>query len=161
MSNVNPYAPSSNVYATNEPGKLKIAGQTQRFLTSILDNIFLFFMNSAVGFVIGILLAVSGGITQETAEILNLFMTLIGVFLSMVYYTLLEATTGRTLGKLIMGTQVLSRDGGKPTLGQCAGRSACRLIPFEAFSFLIGTDSRFPIGWHDRFAGTVVVSTRK
>jgi uncharacterized RDD family membrane protein YckC len=41
------------------------------------------------------------------------------------YYVLCEATTGRTVGKLVSGTRVVTESGGKPTtLQSCSGRSA-------------------------------------
>ncbi len=159
MSQANPYAP----IATHVPSSstaLPIAGQTKRFLTAILDNLVIFAMNYAMGLAVGIVLVATGGVSPEIAAALQIVLTLVGWVVALIYYTLLEATTGKTLGKMVMGTKVLSNDGSNATFGQCLGRSACRFIPFEAFSFLIGTNSRFPVGWHDRFAGTVVVSTR-
>lgn len=48
---------------------------------------------------------------------------------------------------------VVREDGGKPSLGQVLGRTACRLIPFEAFSFL-GSSG---VGMHDSIPDTRVV----
>ena len=161
VSNVNPYSPAVVRDLGPLPvAELKIATQTQRFLTAILDNLLLYGVNYFMGMVLGVLLVVSGNESPESLAILQLFATVLGLLISLVYFTIFEAATGRTMGKLIMGTQVRSKDGSKPTFGQCLGRSACRFIPFEAFSFLIGKNSRNPIGWHDRFPGTVVVSTR-
>ena len=81
---------------------------------------------------------------------------LIGLPILLGYYILCEATTSRTLGKLVTGTKVVNEQGGKPSFGQIVGRSFSRLIPFEAFSFL-GETSR---GWQDRFPHTYVVKSR-
>lgn len=161
MSSSNPYAPVASHTPTVQSGELKIAGQTQRFLTSILDNLVIFGINYVFGIVVGVLLVTSGVLTLESAPMINRLLILVGWFLAFLYYTVLETTTGMTLGKMVMGTKVVTKEGGKPTLSQVMGRSACRFIPFEAFSFLIGTNSRFPIGWHDRIPGTVVISTRR
>ena len=77
----------------------------------------------------------------------------IDIVVTIGYYLLLEATTFRTIGKLITRTAVVSDDGGDPTFGQIVGRSFARMIPFEAFSFF----SQERRGIHDRLARTCVV----
>lgn len=69
------------------------------------------------------------------------------------YYVICEALMQRTLGKLVTRTKVVSEDGGKPRFGQIMIRTLCRLIPFEAFSFL-GNEA---VGWHDKISKTRVV----
>jgi uncharacterized RDD family membrane protein YckC len=71
------------------------------------------------------------------------------------YYMSFEFLTGRTLGKFLTGTRVVSDTGGSPTLGQVAMRSVLRLIPLEAFTFF----ARGP-GLHDRGSRTRVVLNR-
>ena len=61
------------------------------------------------------------------------------------------------LGKFVTGTMVLMEDGSKPTFKDIFIRSLCRLIPFEAFSFL-GAEGR---GWHDSMSDTYVVDVKK
>jgi uncharacterized RDD family membrane protein YckC len=71
------------------------------------------------------------------------------------YYTTLEAVTGRTVGKLITGTQVVDKDGKLPALGVIFRRSLSRIVPFEAFSFLANAR-----GWHDTWTDTWVVEKK-
>lgn len=78
----------------------------------------------------------------------------VGLMTLFLYYGVLEGTTGRTIGKLITGTIVVNREGQRISWGQAMGRTACRMIPFEVFSFL---GSR-AIGWHDSIPGTYVVN---
>lgn len=126
-------------------------GQGARFANLIID----YFAQFALGFVVGIVAVIIGG--EQAAVFLDETPGLvIGIPILLAYYFVLEATTGRTLGKLITGTKVVNQDGGTPTLGQIAGRTFCRLIPFEAFSFF-GTPPR---GWHDSIPKTFVVKTR-
>jgi hypothetical protein len=70
-----------------------------------------------------------------------------------IVYVLPEAACGRTLGKLCTGTKVVDLRGGKPSFGQVLARTAIRLVPFDAFSFLWGE----PVGWHDSWSKTRVV----
>ena len=126
----------------------------------IVDNIFLFIANSIVGAVTGIAAVISKGGPLAESELagLQLSAMLYGLLVSFIYYVLMELTTGRTFGKMVMGTKVISKDGNTPTFRQVLGRSACRFIPFEPFSFF--GNKGFPIGWHDRIPGTLVVKTR-
>lgn len=71
------------------------------------------------------------------------------------YYFLFEATLGRTPGKFLTGTRVVSTNGGRPSAAQILGRSLARFVPFEPFSFLFGGNP--PRGWHDKWSNTRVV----
>ena len=81
---------------------------------------------------------------------------MLGIPIALAYYLVSEATTARTLGKLVTGTKVVNEHGGKPTFGQYLGRTFARFIPFEAFSFF-GTPTR---GWHDSLPRTYVIKAR-
>jgi hypothetical protein len=82
-----------------------------------------------------------------------------GIIISFLYYLPQEAFSGRTLGKMITGTRAVNEDGTKLTFGRALGRTLCRYIPFEAFSFLGGNGR--PRGWHDRISRTKVISIKK
>ncbi|HEY6914196.1 MAG TPA: RDD family protein, partial [Paludibacter sp.] len=60
---------------------------------------------------------------------------------------------GRSLGKIITKTKVITVDGDKPDFKTFLIRALCRFIPLESFSFLGSTDS----GWHDSISRTRVV----
>jgi uncharacterized RDD family membrane protein YckC len=62
---------------------------------------------------------------------------------------------GKTLGKLLTGTRVVSMDGSKPSGKEFFIRNISRLVPFDAFSFL------GDIGWHDSWSNTRVVHDKK
>jgi uncharacterized RDD family membrane protein YckC len=81
---------------------------------------------------------------------------LFSILLGVGYYTLFEGFSGRTPGKWITGTRAVAEDGGKLGFGKAIGRSLCRYIPFEAFSFL-NSETR---GWHDSIPKSYVVKTR-
>lgn len=73
------------------------------------------------------------------------------------YYFISELMWSKTPAKFLTKTRVVTERGDKPTASHVAIRTLCRFIPFEALSFLF--KSR-PVGWHDRFAHTVVVEDR-
>ena len=56
-----------------------------------------------------------------------------GIIVVCVYYIPLEAMSGRTIGKLITGTKVVSEDGHRPPFSEVIKRTLSRFIPFEAF----------------------------
>jgi len=68
----------------------------------------------------------------------------------LLYYILFEGITGRTIGKFITGTKVLSLKKENPLIV----RSLARLIPFNDLSFLFSDGRK---GWHDRISNTIVV----
>jgi uncharacterized RDD family membrane protein YckC len=82
--------------------------------------------------------------------------SLVGIFCMLGYYLVMEAAFGRTIGKLATGTRVVTVEGGAASFGQILGRTLCRLIPFEAFSFL----TENAVGWHDSIPKTRVVKIR-
>lgn len=79
---------------------------------------------------------------------------IIGLIITVSYYSFFEGIWGLTFGKLITKTKLVTENGTKPEFSVVLTRSLYRLIPLEALSFLIDT----PIGWHDKFSNTVVVS---
>ncbi|RYH73459.1 RDD family protein [Flavobacteriaceae bacterium 144Ye] len=77
--------------------------------------------------------------------------------LLLIYYTLMEGYTERTLGKYVTRTKVIKIDAEPITLNDAFIRSLCRLIPFDMLSFL-GTNGK---GWHDSISKTYVVDIDK
>lgn len=71
------------------------------------------------------------------------------------YYIILEGIFNTSAGKCATGTTIVNALGERPNIGQILGRSFCRLIPFEPFSFF-GADAR---GWHDSITNTYVVES--
>lgn len=73
------------------------------------------------------------------------------------YYFVFESLTQRSLGKYATNTKVVLINGEEPTKKDIFLRSLCRLIPFDALSFL-GTNGK---GWHDSLSKTYVVDVVK
>ena len=116
-----------------------LASSGQRLIHYIVDAVFIILV--AV-----ILIVVVGEAIAPYAGFLGFVL----------YYLALEWLLGMTVAKLITRTRVVSENGRRPSFFQVLGRTACRLIPFEPFSFL-GGDA---IGWHDKLPRTRVISTR-
>lgn len=133
---------------------MKTASQGKRFANYILDMIFFYIFCIILGVLIGVIFAI---VAPGSATFLNsdskLMNYLIGFILLMIYYSIFEGLTGRSLAKYITRTKVVNDRGEKPSFSTILLRTLCRFIPFEPFSFFISDGS----GWHDRISNTRVV----
>ena len=68
------------------------------------------------------------------------------------YYLVLEVFFNTTIGKTLLGNIIVNHQGIRPSLAQRLGRTICRLIPFNALSFVFARR-----GWHDSITNTYVV----
>ena len=145
----NPYAPpKARVGEGDLPsGADEPASRGQRFVNMLIDIVGYLLMSVVVGVVVGI---VNPAMLDDSGPLGDY---LFGVLVASAYYLPFEALTGRTLGKFVTGTRVVSLSGEPATFAQLVGRTAARFIPFEPFSFF-GRDA---IGWHDTLSGTRVV----
>jgi uncharacterized RDD family membrane protein YckC len=145
---INPYAApkadDSPVAPVADTLVLNHASMGTRFLNALIDQL----VQQGLAMGLGILLAALG-ISFRGGFLL-------GMVLSVIYYSLLEGAFAVTVGKLITGTRVVDTEGNRPSFGQIVGRTFSRLVPFDAFSFL----STPSVGWHDRWSGTRVVKIR-
>lgn len=80
---------------------------------------------------------------------------LLTTFVTLIYYFLMEHYTGRTIGKYITGTKVISIDGAKPDTTQILYRTLSRVVPFDGLSFAFAEN-----GWHDNWSDTRVVKIK-
>jgi uncharacterized RDD family membrane protein YckC len=83
----------------------------------------------------------------------DVMVNIYAVRLCMILYFVSEFYTGKTLGKLITGTKVISTEDDKPTAQQILYRTLSRIVPFEPFSIFFSNTT-----WHDDWSDTVVVN---
>ncbi len=158
MDTRNPYAAPTTTQQTQQQSQqpeaepqLVLAGKGLRFANFVID----YFAQVGIGAVIGIVIfALQGQAGVDNLQ--NVPSLAIGIPVLLFYYFVCEATTSRTLGKLITGTKVVDENGNLPSIPQIMGRTFCRLIPFNHFSFL----GSGPRGWHDSIPKTYVVKCR-
>ncbi|MDW7691732.1 RDD family protein [Flammeovirgaceae bacterium SG7u.111] len=128
-----------------EVQKLEDASNGKRFVNYLIDVICVY----AIAFAVGVFMAINGAIGGSEFS-----FYLVGWIVTIVFYSGLEGFLGgKTVGKYITKTRVVTEDGETPTFINIVGRSFCRLIPFDAFSFL----GEKPGGWHDSISKTRVV----
>lgn len=144
------------------PGELEYQGVGRRAVAVIIDSIVLLIPFYILGSVIASITGegTSGGFQLEGGSAMLLFglMAVIGFG----YFILLEAFYGQTLGKRLVGIQVVSSDGTPIDLSASVVRNVLRLID-GIFMYLVGavfiwlSNSDQRLG--DRVGNTVVVST--
>jgi uncharacterized RDD family membrane protein YckC len=133
------------------------ASLSQRFLNLLIDTV----MQLILFFIVLVFIAAnaqaSGDMTFisnfETNTILQYSIT---ICIALFYYNVFEIFSARTVGKWITQTIVVDENGEKPNSETILVRSLCRLIPFNALSFL-GISGR---GWHDTISKTYVVNKK-
>ncbi len=127
----------------NETQELVDATLWQRFVNYLIDQ--------SILFVLLIILSVVWVRSRVTIEekVFN-YMFSLGVMV--LYYVFFEQMFGKTPGKMITRTLVVTEEGAKPTLGHIVGRTFSRVIPFEPLSFVFGYT-----GWHDSISQTRVI----
>lgn len=131
------------------------ASRPRRILNYLLDSLFLQLFYGILAIVLFIILLLVGKIDsfiQWAESLSDPVAGLMGILLYMSYYNLFEAWLGKTPAKFLTRTRVVDLWGNKPGWLDIMGRSLCRLLPFDAVSFLFGSD------WHDRFSKTIVIS---
>jgi uncharacterized RDD family membrane protein YckC len=135
--------------------KKLLTSDRDRFFNCIIDFVFIL----VTIFIVTFFIVIIGNILQwdiyRMWEETLISLGFIGTYLSfaMIYYFIFEGLFGRTLGKIITGSVVINEYGLKPGFGAIFKRTLCRLIPFDALSFL-GESGRM---WHDSLSDTYVV----
>ncbi len=133
------------------------AGAGQRFLNYLIDTVafyilYLIFLSFLGFFMMDMF-------SRDASENIGLIIALmtygLAIFIMLAYYTLLEGSNGKTLGKLITKTKVVTETGGPISYGKAFIRTLIRFVPFEFLSGFSGTTM-----WHDQWTKTMVVKDK-
>lgn len=136
---------------------MEYVGVGLRAVATIIDTFLLI--------VIGYLIALATDSTTAAGFQLEGVPMLLWLVIGVGYYIVLEAQSGATLGKRVMGLRVVKLEGGGPIDWQASlSRNLLRLID-GFFFYLVGaiivwsSDKKQRLG--DKVAGTVVVRARQ
>lgn len=126
----------------------------QRFLNFIIDVVSFFVIMMILGFFLGIafMTSIQNDPDKGSGGLIQLLFLLLYFGTIVLYYTLLEGSKGKTLGKLITKTKTVQIDGSPIGYQKAFLRSICRFVPFEFISILFGK-----MMWHDQWTYTMVV----
>ena len=125
-----------------------------RFINFIVD----FFVWTYLAYIFkGLIILNNDGSPLSASDQPSLFENLFinSVFL-VLYYATMEIAFQRTLGKFATKTKVVTETGDKPSTEIIIKRTFCRLIPFDALTFLMSNG-----GLHDTLSKTKVVKIKK
>jgi uncharacterized RDD family membrane protein YckC len=157
-------APSQRATAADQPAALAYAGLQLRIVAFILDIMVLISFGMLFGAGIGAYLVVDSrlndGNLSDRAPYMAVAVLLAYVFAFVpLYFVLLWSWWGQTVGKMAVHIKILSRTGGRLSLG----RSALRLLGYAAsvaplfLGVIIALFDHERRTLHDRLADTVVV----
>lgn len=135
--------------------EFEVAGNGMRILNHIIDTIGYYLLLIVIFFFYGLFAAILDASpdfqdAEDTQGILIIYL-IVGISW-VLYYTASELFfKGKTLGKLLTRTRAVKEDNQPLDFKAAFLRSICRLIPFEAFTFLAGN------GLHDTIPKTKVI----
>ncbi|MDR2823816.1 MAG: RDD family protein, partial [Prevotellaceae bacterium] len=113
-----------------------LASKGLRFANSLIDMIIFYCAFILFGTILGILSLVLNIDFTAMENVNSLLDRLITTCFIVIYYFVLEMLLkGRTIGKLITGTKVVSKWGEEPTSKDYLIRTISRLVPFDSLSF--------------------------
>jgi uncharacterized RDD family membrane protein YckC len=80
--------------------------------------------------------------------------------LALLYYLVLEAAIGQTVGKLLVGLRVVRRDGGRPSVWEVATRTLVRVVDWLPAFYLVGFIAMLATGARRQRLGDLAADTR-
>lgn len=132
------------------------ASHSKRFVNYLIDYVFAFSVSLVFFILLGFVLTSIGQsdalIFLVDNKIVDQILT--ALIVNIVLFCVELLSKGRSIGKYITGTQVVSLDEQPLDAKKFFTRNICRLIPFDPLSFL-GEH-----GWHDKFSKTLVVDKK-
>lgn len=144
-----------DMFETTDYSAYYKASSIKRFINFTVDVITFYAFMLILGLLIGLIQVISGiNLIGYMEEINPLVDRLISGLLLALYLAFLEYFfKGKTLGKVITKTRAVNEDGTLMNFRESFKRNLCRLIPFDALSFLFSSKG----GWHDTVSYTMVV----
>lgn len=137
--------------------QVQYVGVGRRFVAVLVDSILLGIVFGVIGALFGQFQA-SGGSVSVSLTGVPAVLTFVIFFL---YFIVLEAALGATLGKLLLGIRVVNVDGSRISWGASILRNILRIIDALPFAYILGAiliwTSQRKQRLGDRAARTVVV----
>ncbi len=148
----------------------KFAGFWRRSIAYSIDGFLVGFVFIILMIIAGVAYfagAMSGNGTAMMAKMTDpgqmasftLWIWVFAIFVNIGYFTYFHGSTGRTPGKMLLGLQVVTTDGGPLTFGVAFLRSVGYLVSSLVFclGYIWAGFDKKKQGWHDKIAGTVVI----
>jgi uncharacterized RDD family membrane protein YckC len=150
------------IKVTTDSGQIDWNNWIIRLIAYVIDTVILLIVSWIIDFVVLAAIIVSGGFFFFFGG----YFILLGILglLSILYFIILDATWGATIGKRVLGLQVQTVEGGKVTIGKSFIRNISKIFAlFLLLDWLIGiaTVGNKQQKYTDRMAGTKVVQTKQ
>ena len=142
--------------------KVMVIGFGRRFAATIIDGFFVLFLSFAIALfvvILGMMFGFAGAENTAWNQVILFIILIISIFY---YVGMWSRSSGQTFGKLLLGIQVVSKDGERLTFGKAFLRYLGYLlsgIP-ASLGFIWVEFDKERRGWHDMLAGTYVISIR-
>ncbi|HBX70131.1 MAG TPA: hypothetical protein DEH25_12325 [Chloroflexi bacterium] len=142
--------------------KVMVIGFGRRFAAAIIDGIFVVFFSFVIMLALAVIGRIFGWYQAESISWNKIVLGLILIFSIFYYVGMWSRSNGQTFGKLMLGIQVVSRDGGPLTLAKAFLRYVGYLVGgiCASLGFIWVAIDKKRRGWHDLLAGTYVISIR-
>lgn len=127
------------------PSKENAASTGQRFVNYLIDVLVFYAIYAVFIMIVGV---------ENLMNPIVSFLITWSIFVA--YYTIMESSTGKTVGKMVSGTIVVMEDGSKPTTSTALLRGLSRLVPFEFLSAFSESNRM----WHDSWTKSWVVKKK-
>ncbi len=136
---------------------LRYVGVGRRFIAVLVDLVILSVIDYLISMAFGGVQTAGGSISVS----LTGFPMLIVALIPALYYVVLEAVMGGTLGKMLLGMRIVKVDGSRVGLGASIIRNLLRIIDGLPFAYILGAiliwTSPYKQRLGDRVARTIVV----
>lgn len=158
---MNPYgAPQARIAEAFSGERLPVesSGRWRRFFGFLVDYACILLLRCVAIVILSLVARMVGNDVLDDAMAGVIYI--VAWFATMLlYYLILEAGFGWTIGKLVTGTRVVDAEGLRPRWGRVVVRSLVRFIPLEALTLWL-SDEDVRRGWHDWLSKTWVVRCR-
>jgi len=137
------------------PDSYELADFGARFAAGIIDGILVNIAAVVAGVIIGVVL--SG--TTRSASTAQAIGGIIGLVLGAGYQIYFLTRTGQTIGKQILGVKVVKEDGRLLNTGEVILRIIGQIVGslFLLIGYIWALFDQRRQGWHDKFAGSLVI----
>ncbi len=134
------------------------ADKSRRFANLLVDTVVFYYTIYILSFSFGYFFPSMVNTLYRNIGDYPILSQLAETFLYFFFFFLVESSLkGKTTGKFLTKTITVMKDGTELTLAAILKKSASRIVPFDALSFLGGSKS----GWHDKWSDTAVVDLKK
>jgi len=145
---------------TSRKRRIHVIGFGRRVAAALLDALLVLFGSTVLAFAVSVLFwFLSVFDSGNTLSFTNILIVM-GLLFSLVYFVGSWAKTGQTIGKSTLNIQVVGADGMPVSWGRSLARYFGYIINVVAasigFLWIVFDPKRQ--GWHDKIAGTYVVS---